>query len=522
MKKLVLSVGLVLFMIQVTAYSQSSLDQGVVAYYPFNSTTVDSSGFGNNGTPVNISYIADRNGVTNSALHVTGSNSYVRFPDSVFGASTPGFTWSVWAQPEAGNPGTGWNIITHGAVNGETGVVWNGSGYTFAAKFANSGWESFAASHGSSLVHLVCVYQRGARMELWIDGQLANSIVPPNEDLFVLYGYPNYSSIGAALDITGVHSCFKGTIDDVKIYNRALTTNEVHQLFALDSVTTTTSVAQQSDAAPGIAGAKFVSTGVPAINDLMHVAFQAVVTGSTPTFTSAIGVNNSGIWADDGSGNRQLVIRSGSSAPGTVGAVFASMSDPVYNNNNAVAFIGTLRANVGDAVTSQPVTSAPPVSLRPGRPTPVGVTVPAPVQSLNFTGIWSNDSGVLHLVARQGTQAPGLATGVLFNSFTNLVLPDQGGVTNNGGVVFLASVTGPGSSTQAKQGIWAVDLSGNLQLVVSEGSAIQGKTVSSISFLSPGAMVTGQTSNFSQSTGNILYKAIFTDGSWGIYKVIFP
>jgi len=69
------------------------------------------------------------------------------------------------------------------------------------------------------------------------------------------------------------------------------------------------------------------------------------------------------------------------------GALFSALKDPVYNGNEEVAFIATLKAGTGDAT------------------------------SANNTGVWSNTGGPLHLVAREGFQAPGCAAGTNFREF---------------------------------------------------------------------------------------------------------
>ncbi len=71
-------------------------------------------------------------------------------------------------------------------------------------------------------------------------------------------------------------------------------------------------------------------------------------------------------------------------------------------------------------------------------------------------------------------------------------------------------------------GIWAVDTNGELQLIARTGATLDGKVITKLSFLPVASGVSGQTRNFSQSTGDLLYKATFADGSSGIYKVVFP
>jgi len=55
-----------------------------------------------------------------------------------------------------------------------------------------------------------------------------------------------------------------------------------------------------------------------------------------------------------------------------------------------------------------------------------------------------------------------------------------------------------------------------------EGNTLNGKTITALTFLAAIDSEAGQTRSFAQSTGDLLYKATFADGSWGIYKVVFP
>ena len=204
-------------------------------------------------------------------------------------------------------------------------------------------------------------------------------------------------------------------------------------------------------------------------------------------------LNNAGIWANDDSGTLALVVRTGTSAPGTNGAVFSVLGDPVFNNNNCTAFLGTLRLWVGDA-TVQPLN--------------------------NTTGIWSNDGGTLHLVARSGGQAPGCPAGTTFLNFSQFALPDQGGV------VMLATIKSNTPAFSNAQGVWAVDTSGNLDLVILEGNQVNvngvNKTVSGLTFLPAVQHVGGETRSFDQTTGDILLYVTFKDSTSAIMKVTFP
>jgi kumamolisin len=230
--------------------------------------------------------------------------------------------------------------------------------------------------------------------------------------------------------------------------------------------------------ADDLTGPTYASFGNPAINNNEHLAYQATITGTGVTRN-----NNSGIWADNSSGTRTLVAQTGTlDAPGTT-SVFSTLGDPVINNNEAVAFMGTLAS------------------------------------SRSATGIWATGSNLatLALVAQTGGAAPG-CPGATFNTFSELVLPDVGGT------VFVATLNnnGGGVSSTNNLGVWGVDNTGTLQLIVRTGDILNGKTITALSILSSPAYVNGQDRSFSASTGDLVYLATFSDKSTAIFNVVFP
>jgi hypothetical protein len=254
----------------------------------------------------------------------------------------------------------------------------------------------------------------------------------------------------------------------------------------------TTAVALMNDCPLNPPGTKFAEFGNPAMNNQGHTAFWAMLA----PVSSSSGLNKSnrvGIWADVGSSRQVLIARTNDVAQGTAGATFATFSDPVYNNNDQIAFYGTLHAGTGDAVNT------------------------------NASGIWSNaPSGFLRLVARKGQQAPGCPPGTTFSAFQSLMLPDQGGV------VFLAtiqSITSPFLITSANnQGLWAEDTGCNLRLITQKGTLhpLTNKPIITLYFLPSASYVYGQSRGFNQGTGDLVYKAVFSDKSSGIFMVTFP
>ena len=141
------------------------------------------------------------------------------------------------------------------------------------------------------------------------------------------------------------------------------------------------------------------------------------------------------------------------------------------------------------------------------------------VTAATNTGVWSSSNGVTTAVAQAGMQAPGCVTGVTFKTFDAIALPDAGGV------VMLATLnTNPAADITAanRKGIWAVDATGTLRLIVKEGGTVNGKLITGLSFLPIINEVAGQTRNFNQTTGDIAYLATFGDHSTAIVEVVFP
>ncbi len=250
------------------------------------------------------------------------------------------------------------------------------------------------------------------------------------------------------------------------------------------------SAATSGDTAPGTSGAEFAAFSNPAINDQDHVTFAAYLKVGVGGITNA---TLGGIWAENSTGSLTLVTQLGNVAPGTgTNAAFDSLTDPISNDHDAVAFVGTLTTGAGKATAA------------------------------TDTGIWCTSTGSLALVAQAGSQAPGCNTGVVFASFGELALDNSGGATQQGGAIFTAILTGTGVNSSNNGGIFAVDATGTLQLIVRTGQELNGKTISSLSFLPLETIVNGQSRNFSLLSGDLVYGATFTDSSQAILNVVFP
>ena len=246
-------------------------------------------------------------------------------------------------------------------------------------------------------------------------------------------------------------------------------------------------VARAGDPAPGLGEGvnfdRFSSALTTIINGAGQTSFFAYLIGPDVDST-----NDQSIWSE-GSGSLVMVARKGSHAPGTAKDVnfFRLIPGAMLNGAGQTAFVAYL--------------------IGPG------------VDQTNNSGVWSEGSGSLELVAREGSPAPGTAEGVIFSS----IFP--GPVTNGAGqVAFTASLTGEGVDGSNNFGVWAEDRNGLLTLVIREGDQIEVapgdvRTVlrvfmtSGETFLSGGE--DGRRMNFNDA-GQLAFRVIFTDFSGGI------
>jgi Concanavalin A-like lectin/glucanases superfamily/Immunoglobulin domain len=252
--------------------SQSFLTNGLVAYYPFNGNANDASGNGNGGTVQGATLTPDRFGAPNSAYYFDGVSGGIKIPDTLLSPTVGGFTFSVWVDTDNG-PYTGEYAIIHtGTDYGET-VLHISSGQYLFGPILEPDVDYFVTSPASSnsVTHVVGVYSRGQNVSLYTNWVLATIIPVPDSTLWLEPTYPLYSGIGIyEIYAPSPYYNFRGVLDDIRIYNRALSSNEVTQLFAYESGPNTNP--------PSITGQPQSVT----VNAGDNVSFTVTATGTLP------------------------------------------------------------------------------------------------------------------------------------------------------------------------------------------------------------------------------------------------
>jgi hypothetical protein len=212
----------------------TGLNNGLVLYLPFSGIYDDQSG---NNLPVRnfgATFTADRFGVPNSASALTSNTSLVVAAHSLLNIGTSDFTLAAWVKPDV--PTSNGRFISHGA-----GSV----GYMMRYNTNEKVQYNLVCSPGVLMIvnglttvspglwhSVVLTGRRSGNAILYVNGAVDNSAsftigacdlsVPANMPLYIGRQY---------------NEQFSGAIDEVRIYNRALTAAEVLQLYHDDMPT---------------------------------------------------------------------------------------------------------------------------------------------------------------------------------------------------------------------------------------------------------------------------------------------
>jgi hypothetical protein len=203
---------------------------GLVAYYPFNGNADDESGNGFNGTVSNVTLSLDRNGNSNSAYLWPTSNGSGSFIDiGYLHTMIPNsISISSWILSDGGTIQP--RIISSGEVGFYTQSTSNISRY-YQMNWDRAGtgiWPSSFPVSSGEWHHLVFTADHlNGLAKLYVDGVLTDSsccgIANP--------GYVMNDTWNIGRKSTSSYDSWGGKLDDIGIWNRALTTCEIQDLY---------------------------------------------------------------------------------------------------------------------------------------------------------------------------------------------------------------------------------------------------------------------------------------------------
>ncbi|CAK0748661.1 exported hypothetical protein [Gammaproteobacteria bacterium] len=203
--------------------TMANLTDGLMAYYPFNGNANDESGNDNNGTVHGATLTTDRFGNTDSAYSFNGTSDliYVNNSNTININGCIGLSIAAWVK--ANNDGGIVNKWGPGGAEDDQYILGISSGKIFFglsdeptfidSAISTNKWY-FIVGRYDYTTGYIALYINGNK---YTDKQLSFCIWNTSQSLFI---GKNESS-----------QYFNGIIDDIRIYNRALSESEIQELY---------------------------------------------------------------------------------------------------------------------------------------------------------------------------------------------------------------------------------------------------------------------------------------------------
>jgi hypothetical protein len=220
-------------------FQPQNFQYGLIAYYLFNGNANDESGNGNRGVAQGATLTEDRLGNPNSAYHFNGIDDCIIVPDSSsLQQLEDELSVTAWIRIDTG---TTYNIYDyrHVIAKGATyGDLWADYAVGLSNPEGDLLWEYSNTRNTpvrlnghlpipQSMWHHIAVTFKHGTIHMYIDGEQQERILGPYTTLRNS-SQPMY--IGCRYEHPLVGS-FSGSIDELRLYNRALSESEVRAIY---------------------------------------------------------------------------------------------------------------------------------------------------------------------------------------------------------------------------------------------------------------------------------------------------
>ena len=224
----------------------ASVCEGLVAYYPFLGDATDKSGNGHDGMVIGATLSKDRNGYPNSAFQFNGRANMIELPanSDISDIVQGDYTLSIWVRINEDTQKRLMDLVSIYSNHGHIGLEYHNRD----SRFSMDHWiqesgppdnkiKSAVTSSGfgrGEYHHIVgTVDSKEGRVSIFIDGD-------KKKEHFWNVGPETDQRRGVSWGIGKVHrnnsyAPLSGTVDEVRLYNRALSADEVKELYLFTS-----------------------------------------------------------------------------------------------------------------------------------------------------------------------------------------------------------------------------------------------------------------------------------------------
>jgi hypothetical protein len=245
-KPLILEILAIVVALAVQVQAQSFLTNGLVAYYPLNGNANDASGNGNNGTITGGVFTNNQFGIANSAFAVSLLSDGILTPIQETNINT--YTISGWFRTSLGG-------IIVGNSEFATNLILDVETVETAWPTSNVGqilWGTEASDYPPVIETTGNFADNNWHQVVGVFNAVPGPIVPPNFTIYIdgtnvsqitengsgVHAPINSGTLSIGTDF--VWNYYRATtsivLSEIRIYNRALSSDEVAQLYAYESV----------------------------------------------------------------------------------------------------------------------------------------------------------------------------------------------------------------------------------------------------------------------------------------------
>ncbi|MDD5707520.1 MAG: hypothetical protein PHR35_16475, partial [Kiritimatiellae bacterium] len=281
------------------AEATGGIDVGLALYYPFTvndgNTATDASGNGQHGAVINAQWRSD--GPHGGYFYFDGAGDYINAGTGVNFPAWEQYTISLWFLSDGGgnNSAYGQKLVDKSSMYHDARVLMAPDNPPDVGRVCYGVYEKQYGVHagvgcepnvrGDTLWHHFAAIRDGTNLTCWLDGVQGTTL----HNMFSVYNSaPLYIGWSASADYYQ-QRFWSGYIDEVRIYNRAITPDEVIQLYGNEAIAVTLTIENaRGDAVPDndahsyVSGAA-VTASVPAVvtdGTTRYVCTGATVTGN--------------------------------------------------------------------------------------------------------------------------------------------------------------------------------------------------------------------------------------------------
>ena len=210
---------------------------GLVGWWPFHGNANDESGNGNNGNVNGPTLTNDRFSFSSSAFEFDGVDDYVLVYSDPTLDLTNEFSFSFWISPRAGYGSGGFpngdenHIISRWGLGGAGQAsyqAWIDQTGAIGAGTFNGSTGSILTSNYTSPIdewHNVIVVFSNSTTRIYVDAQVIDSLP------FSVTPQSSFYNVNFGREEDGNYAYYRGSLDDIGIWNRALTPAEITALY---------------------------------------------------------------------------------------------------------------------------------------------------------------------------------------------------------------------------------------------------------------------------------------------------